>query len=340
MRLHRKKCLLFFFSFLMICSQIVAAQNKNLDQVSAEESVIPASKIENPLSLPSFTSTRTGVEEADEINRNEEKIEFSQITVKPELKNDNFRAIKITERNFDFSGSAVKELKKLPVQMPIPSLDLENEAKDEETASLKKEGFNWRAAFNQSFMFLGVQHGYAILGQKKTRQALKGNFWGDYVDSVKSLRGWSDGGKFFTNYIAHPMQGSLTGFIYVQNSPQARRQQFGSSGDYWRSRMKVMLWTTAWSAQFEIGPLSQASIGNVGWNGKQTWEDIVITPTVGTAMLITEDAIDRYFIKSIERRTNNFYIKIFSRMLFNPTRLFANILRFKEPWYRDRPTAR
>jgi hypothetical protein len=136
------------------------------------------------------------------------------------------------------------------------------------------------------------------------------------------------------------MQGALTGFIYVQNSPQARREQFGGSKTYWTSRLKAMLWTAAWSTQFEIGPISQASIGNVGQSGKQTWEDIVVTPPLGTAMMIAEEAIDRYLIKGIERRTDNFYVKIFSRMLFNPVRIFANLLRFKEPWYRDRPPAR
>jgi hypothetical protein len=111
------------------------------------------------------------------------------------------------------------------------------------------------------------------------------------------------------------------------------------SGDYWRSRLKAFIWTTAWSTQFEIGPISQASIGNVGLKGKQTWEDIVVTPTLGTIMLITEDAVDRFIIQRIEHRTDNFYIKIFSRMLLNPTRIFANMLRFKTPWHRDRPTA-
>ena len=101
-----------------------------------------------------------------------------------------------------------------------------------------------------------------------------------------------------------------------------------------------MLWTTAWSVQFEIGPVSQSSIGNVGLNGKQAWVDVVVTPTMGTAMLIVEDALDHYIVKYIERRNNNFYVKVLTRMLFNPTRNFSNLLRFKEPWYRDRPTAR
>lgn len=199
-------------------------------------------------------------------------------------------------------------------------------------------GFQWKSAIQQSLIFLAVQHGYALT-QPKTREALNGKFFDDYIKSVKSLHGWGDGGRFFTNYIAHPMQGSLTGFIYVQNDPQARRQQFGGSPDYWRGRMKAMAWTAAWSTQFEIGPISQASIGNVGLKGKQTWVDIVMTPTLGTAMLIGEDAVDRFIVQSIERRTDNFYVKIFSRMLLNPTRNFSNLLRFKAPWYRDRPTA-
>jgi hypothetical protein len=133
------------------------------------------------------------------------------------------------------------------------------------------------------------------------------------------------------------MQGSFTGFIQIQNDPKGKRQRFGSSGDYWQSRMKAMAWSAAWSTQFEIGPISQASIGNVGLKGKQTYIDLIITPTVGTTMLITEDAIDRYLIERIEGKTKNYYLMIFSRMLLNPTRTMANLVRFKLPWYRDRP---
>ncbi len=340
MHLYRGKCLLFFFSFLMICSQIVSAQDKKLGQTSVEETQTTTPKIENSEPIYSSFAHSGGDDKSDGFGWKQEKTEFSERTDKSGIKEIeyNFRAIKVEEQSFDFRSSTLRDLKKYPFQKQTLSADSKNKAEDDETKPVKSEGFNWRGAFNQSLMFLGVQHGYALT-QPKTQRALKGKFWNDYVDSVKALGGWSDGGRFFTNYIAHPMQGSLTGFIYVQNSPQARRRQFGMSGDYWRSRMKAMLWTAAWSTQFEIGPISQASIGNVGWSGKQTWEDIVTTPTIGTAMLITEDALDRYIIKSIERYTDNFYVKIFSRMIFNPTRVFANLLRFKQPWYRDRPTA-
>ena len=214
-----------------------------------------------------------------------------------------------------------------------------NEDALDDTANKIDESFHWRSAIKQSLMFLAIQHGYAFT-QPKTREALKGKFFKDYVKSVKSLHGWADGGRFFTNYLAHPMQGAFTGFIQVQNDPKGLKQRFGTSADYWRSRMKAMAWTAAWSTQFEIGPISQASIGNVGLKGKQTYVDIVMTPLGGTAMLISEDAIDRFVMEHIERRTNNFYAIIFSRMLLSPTRTVANLFRFKTPWYRDRPRAK
>lgn len=194
-----------------------------------------------------------------------------------------------------------------------------------------RTGFRWGAAVKQSLLFLSVQHGYALT-QPKTRRDLHGPFLKDYFRSVRSLHGWDDGGRFFTNYVAHPMEGSLLGFIQVQNDPAGSRLRYNDAG-YWRSRMKALAWSAAWSTQFEIGPISQASIGNVGLHGKQTYVDIVVTPTVGTAMLVAEDALDRYVVERLERRGK--YARIFSRMALNPTRTAANLLRFEKPWHRD-----
>lgn len=194
--------------------------------------------------------------------------------------------------------------------------------------------FRWGPAVRQSLLFLAVQHGYAMT-QPKTRRDLRGPFFRDYFRSVKSLHGWEDGGRFFTNYIAHPLEGSLVGFIQIHNDPKGMRQRFGKSGDYWRSRMKALAWSAAWSTQFEIGPVSQASIGNVGLHGKQTYVDLVVTPTVGLGLLVAEDALDKHLVKRIERRTDNYFVKIASRMLLNPSRSIANLLRFKTPWHRD-----
>jgi hypothetical protein len=179
-----------------------------------------------------------------------------------------------------------------------------------------------------------VQHGYALT-QPKTRRDLHGPFFKDYCRSVQSLHGWGDGGRFFTNYVAHPLQGSLLGFIQVQNDPKGRGRRFGKSGDYWRSRLKALAWSAAWSTQFELGPVSQASVGNVGLHGKQTYVDLVITPTAGLGLLVLEDALDRHLVRKIERASGSYYLKITSRMILNPTRSIANLLSFRKPWHRD-----
>jgi hypothetical protein len=94
------------------------------------------------------------------------------------------------------------------------------------------------------------------------------------------------------------------------------------------------------STQFELGPISEASIGNVGYDSntgmsKLGYVDLVVTPTIGTGFLIGEDIVDRYVLTKLEREIKNKYAKGTLRILLNPTRSFANVLRFKKPWYRD-----
>ncbi len=204
-----------------------------------------------------------------------------------------------------------------------------------------EEKFHWKPALAQSGIFLGIQHGYRIARQKRTRDALGGPFFRDWARSVKNLRGWRDGDKSTINYIGHPLQGGLTGRIFVNNSDAAKKQEFSKSKAYWTSRFKAMAWTAAWSAQFELGPVSEATIGNVGLqkkNGYSTmaYVDLVVTPTLGTGVLIGEDAIDKYFLKNwLERKSDNkMKIKIL-RSLLTPTTSFSNLLRGKMPWKRD-----
>ena len=233
-------------------------------------------------------------------------------------------------------GRAVRFLQSPPAVVgaaAAPSTEPEPEPAPAQGVDVPRGGgFRWGAALRQSLAFLSIQHAYAVT-QPKTRRELHGPFFRDYFRSVRALHGWGDGGRFFTNYVAHPLQGSLYGFIQVQNDPKGARLRFGDAG-YWRSRAKALAWSAAWSTQFEIGPLSQASVGNVGLHGKQTYVDIVMTPTAGTALLVLEDVLDRFLVERLERRGR--YSRIFGRMLLNPTRTAANLLRLKKPWHRDR----
>ncbi len=341
-----------------IYSPTVSAQNETREQISPAESqsktletqidaVSEKSRLDETADAPNALQFNDRHGTKIFVNKGEVAEERSKrLDANLPMENDGFAyhfpATVGRQRQIDFRVSATARAAEFSPRSSANARSFDNAknaASPDDAQDVRAENFRWRSAIGQTMMFLAIQHGYAFT-QPKTREAIKGKFWKDYVKSVKSLHGWADGGRFFTNYIAHPMQGSFLGFIQVQNDPKGLKQQFGASGDYWRSRLKAMAWSAAWSTQFEIGPLSQASIGNVGLKGKQTYIDIVVTPTVGTAWLIAEDAIDRFLIKRIESATDNFYVKMFSRGLLNPTRTIANLFRFKVPWHRDRPPAR
>ncbi|MDX2152382.1 MAG: hypothetical protein SFV54_16710 [Bryobacteraceae bacterium] len=199
-----------------------------------------------------------------------------------------------------------------------------------------KEGFNWNSALAQSGLFLGIQHAYRLADQPYTREELKGPFFRDYWRSITGIRGWDDGDSVLANYVGHPMEGAVAGYIYVHNSPYSIRQEFGMNSRYWNSRLRAMGYAALYSTQYELGPLSEAAIGNVGMTrGTKGAVDLVITPTLGVAWMVTEDLLDKKLIERLEARTRNGYVKMLLRTGLNPCRTFANLLRFRMPWYRD-----
>lgn len=238
-----------------------------------------------------------------------------------------------------FAGCDLEEYHKALLSLPslseLEESDLELNAMGVQNGN-RKARFQWRAAVNQSLLFLGLQHSIRF-AQAKTTGELKGPFFRDYFRSIKALKGWGDGDEFVTNYLGHPAMGAVSGYIQIQNDPAGKRQQIGRSKPYWKSRMKAFAWATAYSIQFEIGPISEAAIGNVGRKpGTAGYVDHVITPTLGLASIVLEDMADSYLIRRIERHTANGHFIRLARVLLNPTRSVANLLRFKLPWHRDR----
>ena len=209
------------------------------------------------------------------------------------------------------------------------------------SANAGPTNFQWKPALEQSFAFLMFEHGMRFLREPSTRKQLPGKFWKDYCDSVLGLDGWRDGDPFYVNYVGHPMQGAVTGYIQIQNDPKGKSLEFNDPG-YWTSRSKAMLWNAAYSVQFELGPISEASLGNVGKavdprTGRTgaAAVDLVITPTVGAAWLVGEDMVDRYIVRKLENNTSNRFLKSVYRGLLNPDRAMANMLAGKVPWHRD-----
>jgi hypothetical protein len=206
----------------------------------------------------------------------------------------------------------------------------------------------WLPILGQSFEWLTAQHSGNILLDTETRQDLTGNpYWSTYVYCVEHYRWyqWSDDTTFIVHNIGHPMMGAITSSIFEQNDPKARALVFENNGNYWRSRLKAMAWSAVYSAQWKVGPVSEASIGNSGRNtyyvphlGRTTnetgFQDFVITPVYGFGWNVGEDAIDRYLMPKIHAHVKNrFYLTTLFWM--TPCKSAANLLRWKPTYYRD-----
>lgn len=237
-----------------------------------------------------------------------------------------------TAKNLDDGRSSASQ--PVPVIQPIGTSATRKEQN-------QNSNFQWRPALNQAYLFLGIQHAYRLATEPGTLTGVKGPFFRDYFASVRNLRGWRDGDEFFVNYVGHPLQGAVTGFIFINNDPAGRRQEVGRNKKYWMSRLWATAWSAAHSLQFEIGPISEASIGNVGLlptdksSHPMAYVDLVVTPVLGTGWVIGEDVLDRFVIRRVEDKTNNRLIRILFRSFLNPTRSFSNVLRGRYPWYRD-----
>jgi hypothetical protein len=196
---------------------------------------------------------------------------------------------------------------------------------------------NWKGVLLQSGFFLGIEQAFRLGTEAGTRVGMKGPFLEGYLDSVGNLHGWGDGDEFYVNYIGHPMQGSVAGYIWVRNDiPRYRYAEFGKNQDYWMGRLRALAYSWAYSAQFEIGAISEASIGKIqAQYPQQGFVDQVVTPVIGLGWMLAEDSLDKYVIKWFERRVRNQFIVMLVRGGLNPSRSFANAMAWQYPWLRD-----
>jgi len=221
------------------------------------------------------------------------------------------------------------------------------------------EKIHWGPILKQSLGFLVFEHAFRLANDRYARHFLWHKpFWEDYFDSLQhfEMTRWGDGDDFLVNYIGHPLQGSVTGDIFIQNDPHGRSERFGKSGAYWKSRFRAMLYAAAYSTYFEIGPvLSETALGNEGGyvyvpkcglapcsipgrhlkppTNNTGWVDFVITPTVGMGWIVMEDAIEARMVDPLAGDSQSLTWKIVRGSLA-PSRTMANFLQGKLPWYR------
>lgn len=193
----------------------------------------------------------------------------------------------------------------------------------------------FRSAVIDSLRLLMIEHSTRVAFQDKTRRELGGPFFSDYRRSVKMPSTWEDGDSWAVNYVGHPIHGAASGFIWLDHEDGAHDPDIGFSRAYWGSRGRALAWAAAYSVQFEFGPLSEASIGNVGLReGTTGWVDHVVTPVGALGFMVAEDALDRYLIRRIEEWTSNRFLRATARMALNPSRTLSNTAQGRLPWFR------
>jgi hypothetical protein len=211
--------------------------------------------------------------------------------------------------------------------------------------------YHWRAAFEESAAFLGIEIAGYLKIDKGTWGVVKsdfenGEFWSNYVKTLENFRynHWNDDDTWRTTWVGHPMSGSFVEFIWVQNAPKAAGLKYGKSWAYWKSRFLAMIPSAIYSAQWLLGPVSESSFGNEGlyyyinhagkYSNGTGYCDLVVTPFGGLLWSVAEDWADLHFASRIRAHTRNRGL-LFASSFITPTKSGANILRLKAPWYRD-----
>jgi hypothetical protein len=222
------------------------------------------------------------------------------------------------------------------------------------------EGFHWRQALSESFTFLVIEQAYVVHTDFNWVVSENGipfnHYWRDYMQSLTSWwrAGWSAGEDPLYNYVGHPIQGALTGYIEVQNDPKSEKLEFSNTKAYWRSRLKATIWNAVYSTQWSIGPLSEMTVEKYGTKDRPPWNangsfpcntktcysgvgkvNLVMTPAGGFGWMLAEDILDKKIAEGlVENHTHNRLLINAVRSALNPIRGGANILHGKRPWYR------
>jgi hypothetical protein len=205
-----------------------------------------------------------------------------------------------------------------------------------QSADIPEPGVQWGPLMKESLFYLGVMNSFRLATEAGTREGLHNSVVGGYFKALGAMHGWSDGDGYYENYLGHPIQGAVSGYIWIHNDPRYRTVQFGADRDYWMSRLRAYAFAWAFSEQFEIGPISEASIGQIQrYCCAYGFVDHIITPNGALAWMLAGDALDRYVTVPLENRTRNTAVRILARVALNPTQSFANLMMFQYPWHRE-----
>jgi hypothetical protein len=205
---------------------------------------------------------------------------------------------------------------------------------------------HWKPMLIESLAFNMFENaGNLYTGYWYRWETMHGKWWDRTIASAAGWRWdhWSDDNPFLDDYIAHPMMGAITNSIWIQNDPKGMTLELGNHREYWRSRLRATAWSTFYSFEWKLGPLGEAGVGHNGdhviydrgiTTNETGWVELVTTPVGGLGWTIAEDYLDKHAVRSLEEKSRN-PLLLTMYQIITPARGFANILRFRPPWYRD-----
>ena len=284
-----------------------------------------------------------------------------------------------TQPNAEDNGPADSDAKAAPQQESpsSPSAPDSSSKQNLVPSSLSQPEFappstklQWKPAIIQTVSLIVFQHAWRAATDPSLRYLVAHKpLWHDYGVSLTDyhMDYWSDGDSFVVNDVGHPLNGGVYSRIFLQNYPRSF-VQIGLHNGYWTTRLQSFVWAMLWSAQFEVGPLSETMFGNQGgfyysngcgtspaclttppWSygvGKHTglggitnntgWTDFIMTPVVGLGWVIGEDALDRYLVTPIARNHRILGGRVL-RTALEPSRSFAALFAGKFPWMLPAP---
>jgi hypothetical protein len=240
----------------------------------------------------------------------------------------------------------------VPAAAPFVAKPVKAEAK-------RSGGIHWGPLFREWWTFVGIEQTERIVRESKTRDQLSGPYFKGWFDTVAAYHfdNWNDGGRVFTSYLAHPSMGAVSEAIFWQNNDRVRfsEQDFHSAA-YRNALLQAFAFATFDAVMWKMGPLSESSIGNVGlpvhwWDrdckkihipcvDRTGVSDMVMNEVGGTGLTILFQFLDKHVQKRIEANHQSRFVIDATRILTNPTQSFANIVRFRRPWFRDNRDAR
>jgi hypothetical protein len=212
----------------------------------------------------------------------------------------------------------------------------------------------WGPLLGEALLFATSENVVRACCQVDTAPEFKGVLLSDYFKSIANIHGWDDWDPIRVQYVGHSWEGAVSERLEIQNDPLGKNREIGTPG-YWKSVLRAFLFAAAYGTSLKIGPYGEAMIGNVGLPneyrkrplpkgadyGKMAWIEYFINPIGGTIWVTTEDLIEAHIIRKEEEAETNLALLRLSQTFLLPSRSFANILRFKKPWYGEgvRPPA-